>query len=59
MDWPSHYSKPIVYIELTLIAFFWGGTFIAGRIAAKEVAPFSWSLFLGGICTQRTSFLIA
>lgn len=31
----------MVYIKLLLTAFFWGGTFIAGRIIAHDVGPFS------------------
>lgn len=31
----------IVYVKLLLTAFFWGGTFIAGRIVAQGVSPFS------------------
>lgn len=31
----------IVYVKLLLTAFFWGGTFIAGRIVAQNVGPFS------------------
>lgn len=31
----------MIYIKLLLTAFFWGGTFIAGRIVAGEVMPFS------------------
>jgi drug/metabolite transporter (DMT)-like permease len=31
----------IVYIKLLLTAVFWGGTFIAGRIVAKDLGPFS------------------
>jgi drug/metabolite transporter (DMT)-like permease len=34
-------SKWIVYSKLTLTAVLWGGTFIAGRILAEDVAPFS------------------
>lgn len=30
-----------IYIKLFLTAFFWGGTFIAGRVVAKDVGPFS------------------
>jgi drug/metabolite transporter (DMT)-like permease len=30
-----------VYLKLLLMAFFWGGTFIAGRRLAMEVGPFS------------------
>ncbi len=31
----------ILYVKLVLTAIFWGGTFIAGRIVAHEVKPFS------------------
>lgn len=31
----------MVYLKLVLTALFWGGTFIAGRLIAAEVTPFS------------------
>ena len=31
----------LTYIKLLLTAFFWGGTFIAGRYIARDVGPFS------------------
>jgi drug/metabolite transporter (DMT)-like permease len=31
----------LTYIKLFLTAFFWGGTFIAGRYIARDVGPFS------------------
>jgi drug/metabolite transporter (DMT)-like permease len=31
----------IVYVKLLMAAFFWGGTFIAGRVVAQGVGPFS------------------
>jgi drug/metabolite transporter (DMT)-like permease len=31
----------IVYIKLVLTAFFWGGTFIAGRVISAQLDPFS------------------
>ena len=31
----------MVYVKLLLTAFFWGGTFIAGRILKQDVGPFS------------------
>ncbi|MGM0428652.1 MAG: DMT family transporter, partial [Thermodesulfobacteriota bacterium] len=31
----------LVYLELIFTAIFWGGTFVAGRIVAPEVGPFS------------------
>ena len=34
-------NYPLLYLKLTLTAVFWGGTFIAGRIVAQEVEPFS------------------
>ena len=33
----------LTYIKLFLTAVFWGGTFIAGRVVAKEALPFSAS----------------
>jgi drug/metabolite transporter (DMT)-like permease len=30
-----------IYIKLFLTAFFWGGTFVAGKLAAQNVGPFS------------------
>ncbi len=35
----------LIYIKLILTAIFWGGTFIAGRVVAKDVGPFSASFF--------------
>lgn len=34
-------SGLVLYVKLVLTAIFWGGTFVAGRIAALEVGPFS------------------
>lgn len=34
----SHFTT---YLKLLLMALFWGGTFIAGRLLAGEVSPFS------------------
>jgi len=33
----------MIYLKLFLTAVFWGGTFIAGRILAQEVQPWSGS----------------
>ena len=33
----------MIYIKLILTAIFWGGTFIAGRIIAPDIGPFSGS----------------
>ena len=38
---PPEAPRGIIYLKLLLVAFFWGGTFIAGRLAAQHVAPFS------------------
>ncbi len=35
----------IVYIKLLLTALLWGGTFIAGRVVAEDVGPFSAAFF--------------
>ena len=45
----------LIYIKLILTAIFWGGTFIAGRVVAKDVGPFSASFFRFAIAS---SFLI-
>jgi drug/metabolite transporter (DMT)-like permease len=37
---PSN-NRPLLYLKLVLTAVFWGGTFIAGRIVAREAGPFS------------------
>jgi drug/metabolite transporter (DMT)-like permease len=34
-------SRMLVYVKLFLMATFWGGTFVAARIAARDVGPFS------------------
>jgi drug/metabolite transporter (DMT)-like permease len=31
----------LTYVKLLLMALFWGGTFIAGRVIARDVQPFS------------------
>jgi drug/metabolite transporter (DMT)-like permease len=33
----------LVYLKLIFTAIFWGGTFVAGRIVALEIGPFSAS----------------
>jgi len=37
----SKSNKGIIYIKLLATAIFWGGTFIAGRVVARDVGPFS------------------
>ena len=34
-------NKVIIYVKLFVTAIFWGGTFIAGRVVARGVGPFS------------------
>ena len=40
-----------IYVKLLLTAVFWGGTFIAGRILAAEVGPFSASFLRFAVAT--------
>lgn len=35
----------LIYLKLILTAIFWGGTFIAGRVVARDVGPFSAAFF--------------
>jgi drug/metabolite transporter (DMT)-like permease len=37
----ASHKHALLYLKLILTAVFWGGTFIAGRIVAREVGPFS------------------
>ncbi len=41
----SHPVPALVYIKLMLMAVFWGGTFIAGKIAARHMGPFTAAFF--------------
>ncbi|MHC4626324.1 MAG: DMT family transporter [Planctomycetota bacterium] len=36
---PLHMTK--IYVKLILTTLFWGGTFVAGKVAAQNVGPFS------------------
>jgi drug/metabolite transporter (DMT)-like permease len=40
-----------IYTKLFLTAVFWGGTFIAGRVVAREVGPFSASFLRFGVAS--------
>lgn len=42
----------LIYIKLILTAIFWGGTFIAGRVVAKDVGPFSAAFFRFAIASS-------
>jgi drug/metabolite transporter (DMT)-like permease len=45
-------SSPILYLKLILTAFFWGGTWIAGRVAVQEASPLtvaSWRFFVAAL----------
>jgi drug/metabolite transporter (DMT)-like permease len=37
----SESNKAVIYTKLFVTAILWGGTFIAGRIVARDVGPFS------------------
>ena len=37
----SDSNRAVIYIKLLVTAIFWGGTFIAGRVVARGVGPFS------------------
>ena len=54
-------TPPATYVKLVLIALFWGGTWIAGRVAVQEAAPMavaSWrfaiaTLILGALLVRH------
>jgi drug/metabolite transporter (DMT)-like permease len=37
----ARHSLLTIYVKLILTAFFWGGTFVAGRVIAGSTGPFS------------------
>jgi len=37
----EHSSLVVLYVKLILTAMFWGGTFVAGRVVAQQIDPFS------------------
>ena len=42
-------ASPAIFLKLLLTAFFWGGTWIAGRVAVQEASPLtvaSWRFFV-------------
>ena len=52
-------ASPLIYARLLLTALFWGGTWIAGRVAVQEASPFavaSWRFF---IATLALGILLA
>lgn len=48
----------MIYIKLFLTAFFWGGTFIAGRVIAQNVGPFSAAFLRFAMASLCLFFLI-
>lgn len=50
-------SNFIIYLKLLFMAFFWGGTFIAGRLLAGEISPFSAAFLRFSIASIVLIFL--
>ena len=50
-------SLLFVYLKLFLTAVFWGGTFIAGRVVAKDVGPFAASFLRFAIASIFLLFI--
>ncbi len=50
-------SLHVIYIKLLLTAVFWGGTFIAGRVVAQNVGPFSAAFLRFAIASIFLIFL--
>ncbi len=51
-------SLSVIHIKLFLTAFFWGGTFIAGRIVARNVEPCSAAFLRFAIASIFFIFLL-
>ena len=48
----------LIYVKLLLTAIFWGGTFIAGRVVAKDVGPFSAAFFRFAIASSFLTLIV-
>ena len=48
----------IIYFKLLLTAFFWGGTFIAGRVLARTMDPYTASFLRFSTASIMLIFLI-
>lgn len=48
----------VIYVKLLLTAFFWGGTFIAGRVVSRHIDPFISAFLRFFIATLFFAFLI-
>ncbi|MFC1633727.1 DMT family transporter [Planctomycetota bacterium] len=46
-----------IYVKLILTALFWGGTFVAGKLAARNVGPFSIGFIRFAIASTLLLFL--
>ncbi|MBD3306707.1 EamA family transporter [candidate division KSB3 bacterium] len=51
-------SLILVYTRLVLTATFWGGTFIAGRVVAQQVSPFSAAFLRFAVAVVCLIFLV-
>lgn len=47
----------VTYLKLLLTAFFWGGTFVAGRSLAQHVGPFSAAFFRFAVASLFLVFI--
>jgi drug/metabolite transporter (DMT)-like permease len=50
-----------IYVRLALVALIWGGTFIAGRVAAAEIAPATaalWRYVVAAVALLVTQFAL-
>ena len=46
-----------IYLQLLAVAFFWGGTWVAGRVAVSEASPLavaSWRFLLAAVALGGT-----
>ena len=52
--------RPAIIIKLLLTALFWGGTWIAGRVAVQEISPFaiaSWRFLIASLALGSLLYL--
>ncbi|ABB37331.2 protein of unknown function DUF6 transmembrane [Oleidesulfovibrio alaskensis G20] len=52
-----HAGISMIYLKLVLSALIWGGTFVAGRLAAAELGPFSCAFLRFAMASVCLTFL--
>ncbi|WP_170331992.1 DMT family transporter [Ruegeria arenilitoris] len=58
LSYPIASQNALIYVRLTMVAFLWGGTFVAGRIVSGEMSPLVAAMVRFGLATLVLLFLV-